>query len=95
MTFIRFKKRRSYTREPGDSSPEFKRAEDGSIPTQAQRGVTTPSQPGRKDRQDPAEEVPGDQDQVDDEDMPGLDPKRPDQGKTPRSHRLSCQHLQS
>jgi hypothetical protein len=62
--------------QPSKSPGEIESGDDGTTQAQGQRGVTTPSQPGRKDRQDPNEDVGGsdDQDQGDDEDMP---PTRP------------------
>ena len=58
--------------QPSKSPGEIESGDDGTTQAQGQRGVTTPSQPGRKGRQDPNEDVGGldDQDQGDDEDMP-------------------------
>jgi|SRR5688572_29497105 len=72
--------------QPSKSPGEIESGDDGTIQAQGQRGVTTPSQPGRKDRQDPNEDVGGsdDQDQGDDEDMPPPDPQRTGRGESQR-----------
>jgi hypothetical protein len=72
--------------QPSKSPGEIESNDDGATQAQGQRGVTTPMQPGRKDRQDP-NEYPGgldDQDQRDDEDMPQPDPQRTGRGESQR-----------
>ena len=71
--------------QPSTSPGEIEGGDDGTTQGQGQRGVTSPSQPGRRDRQDP-NEYPGgsddDQDQGDeDEDMPNPDSQRTGRGK--------------
>ena len=70
--------------QPSKSPGEIEGGDDG---TEGQRGVTSPSQPGRRDRQDP-NEYPGgsddDQGQGADEDMPQPDPQRTDRGESQR-----------
>lgn len=83
MTTIRSNNRKPHPQgddqtHPSKSPGEIESGDDGTTQAQGQRGVTTPMQPGRKDRQDP-NEYPGgldDQDQGDDEDMPQPDPQR-------------------
>ena len=69
--------------QPSKSPGEIESGDDGTTQAQGQRGVTTPSQPGRKDRQDPNEDVGGldDQDQGDVEDIPPPDPQRTGRGE--------------
>ena len=75
--------------QPSKSPGEI---ESGTTKPQRQRGVTSPMQPGRKDRQDPNEypgglDDPGqrdDQDQGDDEDLPRPDPQRTGRGESGR-----------
>ena len=69
--------------QPSKSPGEIESRDDGTTKSQGHRGVTTPMQPGRKDRQDPNEDVPGSddrdedaRDQGDDQDMPQRDPQR-------------------
>ena len=69
--------------QPSKSPGEIESRDDGTTQSQGHRGVTTPMQPGRKDRQDPNEDVGGSddldedaQDQDDDQDMPPRDPQR-------------------
>jgi hypothetical protein len=72
--------------QPSKSPGEIESGDDGTTQAQGQRGVTTPMQPGRKDRQDP-NEYPGgldDQDQGDDEDMPQPDPQRTGRSESQR-----------
>jgi hypothetical protein len=72
--------------QPSKAPGEIESGDDGTTQAQGQRGVTTPMQPGRKDRQDP-NEYPGgldDQDQGDDEDMPQPDPQRPGRSESQR-----------
>jgi hypothetical protein len=65
--------------QPCKSPGEIEGDDCATIRALGQRGVTSPSQPGRRDRQDP-NEYPGgsvkDQEQGDDEDMPDPDPQR-------------------
>ena len=65
--------------QPSKSPGEIEGGDNASTEAEGQRGVTSPSQPGRRDRQDP-NEYPGgsddDQDQGDDEDLPPPDPQR-------------------
>ena len=78
--------------QPSKSPGEIESGDDGTTQAQGQRGVTTPSQPGRKDRQDPNEDVGGtddedegdDQDQGNDQDMPRPDPQRTGRGESHR-----------
>lgn len=74
--------------QPSKSPGEIESSEVGSTQAQGQRGVTTPRQPGRKDRQDPNEDVGGsddqhedDQHEQDDQDMPRPDPQRAGRGE--------------
>jgi hypothetical protein len=76
--------------QPSKSPGEIESGDDGTTQAQGQRGVTTPMQPGRKDRQDP-NEYPGglddqnqDQDQGDDEGMPQPDPQRTGRSESQR-----------
>jgi hypothetical protein len=73
--------------QPSKSPGEIEGGDDGTTQGQGQRGVTSPSQPGRRDRQDP-NEYPGgsddDQDQGDDEDFPQPDPQRTGRGESQR-----------
>ena len=64
--------------QPSKSPGEIESGDDDTTQAQGQRGVTTPMQPGRKDRQDPNEDVGGsnDEDEGDDQDMPRPDPQR-------------------
>ena len=77
--------------QPSQSPGEIQGGDDDTIPTRArnggknptpgQRGVTTPRQPGRKDRQDPTEYPGGSledegQGTDDDDDLPPPDPQR-------------------
>lgn len=87
---------RDYTRKPdpqGDdqtqpskSPGEIEGGDDGTTQAQGQPGVTSPMQPGRKDRQDPNEDAEDQdkQDQGDDEDMPQPDPQRTGRGESQR-----------
>ncbi len=63
--------------QPSKSPGEIESGDETTTPES--RGVTSPSQRGRRDRQDP-NEYPGgsddDQDQGDDEDLPQPDPQR-------------------
>jgi hypothetical protein len=72
--------------QPSKSPGEIESGDDGTTRAQGQRGVTTPMQPGRKDRQDPNEDVGGldDEDEGDDEDMPQTDPQRTGRGESER-----------
>ena len=45
--------------QPSKSPGEIESGDDDTTQAQGQRGVTTPMQPGRKDRQDPNEDVGG------------------------------------
>ena len=91
MTTIRAKNRKPHPQgddqtQPSKSPGEIESNDDGTTQAQGQRGVTTPSQPGRKDRQDPNEDVEDDdrQDQGDDEDLPQPDPQRTGRGGSER-----------
>ena len=80
--------------QPSKSPGEIESGDDGTTEAQGQRGVTTPMQPGRKDRQDPNEDVEGsddqdeddedDEDEGDDEDMPRPDPQRTGRSESQR-----------
>jgi hypothetical protein len=72
--------------QPSKSPGEIEGGDDGTTEPQGQRGVTSPSQPGRRDRQDPNEYVGGsdDQHQGDDEDIPQPDPQRTGRGESQR-----------
>ena len=77
--------------QPSKSPGEIESGDVGTTQAQGQRGVTTPSQPGRKDRQDP-NEYPGgsdDQDHGDDEDLPPPDPQRTGRGERERREDLT------
>ena len=83
MTTIRYTRRKPDPQsddqtQPSQSPGETKSGDVRATQAQGQRGVTTPSQPGRKDRQDPKEYGEGsdDQDQGDDENMPEADQAR-------------------
>ena len=96
MTTIRDNSRKSDPQgddqtQPSKSPGEIESGDDGTTQAQGQRGVTTPMQPGRKDRQDPNEDVGGsddqdedDQDEGDDQDMPRSDPQRTGRGERQR-----------
>jgi hypothetical protein len=65
--------------QPSKSPGEIEGHDYGSTEPEGQRSKTSPSQPGRRDRQDP-NEYPGgsddDQEQGDDDDLPPPDPER-------------------
>ena len=65
--------------QPSQSPGEIEGGNDETTPGEGQRGVTSPAQPGRRDRQDP-NEYPGgshdDQGQGTDDDLPPPDPQR-------------------
>jgi hypothetical protein len=73
--------------QPSRSPGEIEGDDDGTPDSQGQRGVTSPAQPGRRDRQDP-NEYPGgsdeDQEQGGDADMPKPGSKRTDGGENQR-----------
>ena len=94
MTTIRAKDRKPDPQGDDQTQPSKSpgEIESGTTQPQGQRGVTTPMQPGRKDRQDP-NEYPGgsddqdqrdDQDQGDDEGLPRPDPQRTGRGESGR-----------
>jgi hypothetical protein len=80
--------------QPSKPPGEIENGEVGTTQAQGQRGVTTPSQPGRNERQDPNEDVEGsddqdededeDEDEGDDEDLPPPDPQRTGRGESQR-----------
>ena len=72
--------------QPSKSPGEIEAGNDGTTQAQGQRGATTPSQPGRKDRQDPNEDMEDEdrQDPGDDEDLPPPDPQRTGRGESGR-----------
>jgi hypothetical protein len=69
--------------QPSKSPGEIESGGDGTTREQGQRGVTSPSQPGRRDRQDP-NEYPGgsddDQHQGSDEELPKPNAQRTGRG---------------
>jgi len=77
---------RDNTRKPDPQGDDQTQPSESPGEIEGQRGVTSPSQPGRRDRQDPNEYVGGsdDQDQGDDEDMPLPDPQRTGRGESQR-----------
>jgi hypothetical protein len=70
--------------QPSKSPGEIESGEVGTTQAQGQRGVTTPSQPGRNERQDPNEDVEGSDDQDEDDDLPPPDPQRTGRGESQR-----------
>ena len=78
--------------QPSKSPGEIESGGFGTTQPEGQRGVTSPMQPGRKDRQDPNEDLGGsddqdqldDQDPGDDEDVPPPDPQRTGRGDSGR-----------
>ena len=96
MTTIRDKTRKPDPQgddqtQPSKSPVEIESGNPDTTHAQGQRGVTTPLQPGRKDRQDPNEHVEDEswQDQGDDEDLPPPDPQRTGRGESGRRRNVT------